>query len=67
MGKLGFDDLIQRLRECAAALPDCRQGANTRFTMADIALSAFSIFFTQCPSFLAFQRTGGPLHTLPTT
>lgn len=57
MGIFRFNDLIQRLRDCAAALPDCREGTNTRFSMADIALSAFSIFFMQCPSFLAFQRT----------
>lgn len=27
--------------------------------MADIAMSAFSVFFLQCPSFLDFQRTAG--------
>jgi len=57
MGAFSFSDLISRLRDCAAALPDSRKGANTRFTMADIALSAFSIFFMQCPSFLAFQQS----------
>ena len=38
------------------ALPDPRTGDNTQFSMADIALAAFSVFFTQCPSFLSFQR-----------
>ena len=37
MGAFSFSDLISRLRDCAAALPDSRKGANTRFTMADIA------------------------------
>jgi hypothetical protein len=51
-----FDHVIERLRTVAAALPDRRTGDNTRYSMADIALSAFSVFFTQCPSFLSFQR-----------
>jgi len=38
-------------------LPDKRTGKNTRYGMEDAALSAFSVFFTQTPSFLEFQRT----------
>jgi hypothetical protein len=52
----GFDDLIARVRALAGALPDPRTGDNTQFSMADIALAAFSVFFTQCPSFLSFQQ-----------
>ena len=51
-----FDKLIHRLRVVAAGLPDRRTGDNTRFSMADIALSAFAVFFAQFPSFLSFQR-----------
>lgn len=51
-----FSEMIGHVRDAAAALPDCRTGKNARFAMADIALSAFSVFFTQCPSFLSFQR-----------
>jgi len=51
-----FDDLIQRWRTVASGLPDRRTGDNTQFEMADIALSAFAVFFTQCPSFLSFQQ-----------
>jgi hypothetical protein len=51
-----FDDLIQRWRTVASGLPDGRTGDNTQFEMADIALSAFAVFFTQCPSFLSFQQ-----------
>lgn len=51
-----FEDLIQRWRTVASGLPDPRTGANTQFEMADIALSAFAVFFTQCPSFLSFQQ-----------
>jgi len=46
----GFDPLVERFRAVAADLPDRRTGANTRFTMADLARSAFAIFFSQCPS-----------------
>ena len=51
-----FDQIIERLRCIAAALPDRRTGDNTRYAMADIALAAFAVFFTQCPSFLSFQQ-----------
>ena len=51
-----FDDLIQRCRSVMSELPDPRTGDNTQFEMADIALSAFAVFFTQCPSFLCFQQ-----------
>jgi len=51
-----FDHLIERWRTVAAGLPDRRTGDNTRYAMADIALSAFAVFFTQCPSFLSFQQ-----------
>jgi len=45
------------LRRTLAALPDRRTGDNTRYSMADIGLSAFSVFFTQSPSFLSAQKT----------
>lgn len=56
---LQFDRLIAALRENAGALPDRRVGKNTHYDMVDIALSAFSVFFLQSPSFLEFQRTMG--------
>ena len=51
-----FNQVIQRWRAVAAALPDRRTGDNCRYSMADIALSAFAVFFTQCPSFLSHQQ-----------
>ena len=51
-----FDRLIERVRALAAELPDRRTGDNTVYSMADIALAAFSVFFTQCPSFLSYQQ-----------
>jgi len=48
--------LIGSLRERFASLPDKRTGSNGRYTMADIGLAAFSVFFMQSPSFLSHQR-----------
>lgn len=57
-----FDQFIERLRVVAAGLPDRRTGTNTVYTMADFALSAFAVFFTQCPSFLSFQQNMEKAH-----
>ena len=51
-----FDQLVGELRRTLAGLPDKRTGTNTQYTMETIGLSAFSVFFTQCPSFLAHQK-----------
>ena len=57
--EFSFDRLIALLRETAASFPDRRTGANTHYRIEDIALSAFSVFFSQSPSFLDFQRQIG--------
>ena len=54
--RLKFDSLINELKEIGAGLPDPRTGTNGQYAMKDAVLSAFSIFFTQSPSFLGFQR-----------
>ena len=51
-----FDQVIARLRQCAAAFPDPRTGKNKTYTMEDIAAGAFSVFYTQCSSFLSHQK-----------
>ena len=51
-----LDDLIAELREVCSSFVDKRRGRNGRYTMADIGLSAFSVFFMQSPSFLAHQK-----------
>jgi len=51
-----YDQLVDTLRSTLAGLSDKRTGSNTQYTMEDIGLSAFSVFFTQSPSFLAYQR-----------
>ena len=52
-----FGRCMGRLRDVFAELPDPRTGRNRQFSMLELAGSAFSVFFTQCPSFLAYQRT----------
>lgn len=48
--------MIASLAEAVSRFPDKRTGKNTQYTLADAALGAFSVFFTQSPSFLAHQR-----------
>lgn len=52
-----FHELVGGLREVLAGLPDRRKGKNLSYAMEDFGLSAFSVFFTQSPSFLAHQKT----------
>ena len=52
-----FSRLVEYLRSVVERFPDARTGGETVYTMADAALGAFAVFFTQSPSFLNFQRT----------
>jgi len=55
--KLELTELIKYLHTVFKGIPDFRKGApQTRYTMEDAALSAFSIFFMQSPSFLDWQK-----------
>lgn len=48
--------LIELIRAAFERLPDGRRESNaTKFEMVDAGLSAFSVFFTQSPSFLDWQ------------
>lgn len=51
-----WDEHLAHLRQLLGGLPDRRTGDNTSYSMEDIGLAAFSVFFTQCPSFLARQK-----------
>ena len=52
-----INGLLSRIREVLFDLPDHRKGGNNqRYAIGDAALSAFSVFFMQSPSFLDFQR-----------
>jgi Transposase DDE domain len=52
-----LEELLSDLKDVCAGLVAKRQGQTCRYTMADIGLAAFSVFFMQSPSFLAHQRT----------
>src|SRR3954466_11224792 len=51
-----LNSLLSSVRRCCEGFPDKRRGTNGRYTMADLGLAAFSVFFPQRPSFLAHQR-----------
>jgi hypothetical protein len=53
---LSFGVLRSLLTNAFERLPDPRSGANKRYVLRDAVLGAFSVFFMQCPSFLAYQR-----------
>jgi hypothetical protein len=54
---LTLDDMTKQLRASFAGFTDARTGKNKSYTLVDAALSAFSVFFTQSPSFLEYQRS----------
>jgi len=53
---LSFDSMVSYLRSTIAGFPDKRTGSNCRYSIEDAVLGAFSLFFTQSPSFLSFQE-----------
>ena len=55
---LALSKIIMRFRESWQGLPDYRKANNnTQYRIVDACLAAFSTFFMQLPSFLAYQRT----------
>jgi len=54
--ELGLTHLIKELEAVFEQFPDKRSGKNSRYKLADAGMGAFSVFFTQCPSFLARQQ-----------
>lgn len=51
------ENLVKKIQSTFNHLSDSRTGSNTTYAMSDAALSAFSVFFMQNPSFLAQQKT----------
>ena len=51
-----LDRLLTSVKDACSAFPDKRKGGDAIYTMADIGLSAFSLFFMQSESFLSYQR-----------
>ena len=54
---LTLDGITQEMRQTFESFTDPRKGKNKTYTMVDAALGAFSVFFTQSPSFLEYQRS----------
>lgn len=54
--KITFNQLIGFLRSSIQNFPDKRTGQNLTYSMENIGLGAFSVFFTQSPSFLYHQE-----------
>lgn len=48
--------LVSRIKQSFDGFCDVRKGQNTQFDMVDAGMGAFSVFFTQSPSFLAHQQ-----------
>ena len=48
-------ELIEFLAQELHNLPDKRKGSNTKYKVKDAVRAAFSVFFTQSPSFLEHQ------------
>lgn len=53
---LSFPVLIEHFRGVIRGFPDKRTGQNRQYSLEDAALGAFAVFFTQSPSFLAYQK-----------
>lgn len=51
-----FDMMMASLRAAMAKFPDYRHGKNIQYEVMDAASGAFSVFFTQCASFLEHQE-----------
>lgn len=56
MDMSALDELLGELRVVCAGLTDRRRAVDCTYTMADIGIGAFSLFFMQSPSFLAHQE-----------
>ena len=54
--KLKASKMVAVLRDQCSQFPDKRTGENSQYELPDAGMSAFSVFFTQTPSFLAHQR-----------
>lgn len=56
LGGTIFATVLSFLTSAVKQFPDTRKGKNKHYSLHNIAMSAFSVFFCQSPSFLAFQR-----------
>jgi hypothetical protein len=54
--ELRLERLTDRIKQSFGEFCDVRTGQNTQYDMVDAGMGAFSVFFTQSPSFLAHQE-----------
>jgi hypothetical protein len=54
--ELKLTRMLKGLEQTFESMPEHRKGKNTQYGLADAGIGAFSVFFTQSPSFLAQQR-----------
>ena len=54
--RVQFQEMLDSVRRSLEQVPEHRKGRNTQYEIADAGLAAFSVFYMQSPSFLAFQR-----------
>lgn len=57
---ISASQLIGFLDKELQELPDNRKGDNKKYAVKDAVIAAFSVFFTQSPSFLQYQRLMKP-------
>ena len=50
-----YKEMLREQQGCLEELPDHRRGENEQYELGDAGLSAFSVFYMQAPSFLAWQ------------
>ena len=55
--RLSFEVMLSYLHRVLEGVEDPRQRSNAqRYSLRDLVLGAFSVFYMQCPSFLEHQR-----------
>ena len=54
--RLALSRMLSELRNGMGRFPDGRTGKNIVYPMAAVGMAAFSVFFMQNPSFLAYQQ-----------
>ena len=54
--ELSLERLVSHLKQKFGEFSDVRRGQNSQYDMIDAGMGAFSVFFTQSPSFLAYQE-----------
>ena len=54
--ELRLEQLILQIKQSFSQFSDVRRGKNIQYDMVDAGMGAFSVFFTQSPSFLSAQQ-----------